>query len=145
MAIDDLMRELGLYRHPDCEYFSHIESGAFEIVDGSLAPLDFLQEGQYFRIVGSLFNDGVYVYPAEGLTEEKFSGAIWAMKGLKPLLELADDIETLENSIAAIQTTGFSSESYPNGYSYSTLSELPLELREKAMSIERRKSRFRKI
>ena len=34
--------------------------GKFTISGGSIAPLDFLQEGQYFRIVGSVFNDGVY-------------------------------------------------------------------------------------
>ena len=50
--------------------------GTFTISGGSIAPLDFLQEGQYFRIVGSVFNDGVYQYPAASLTDEVFEGAV---------------------------------------------------------------------
>ena len=42
-------------------------------------PLDFLQDGQYFRILGSVYNDGVYQYPAV-LTDEVFEGQIWAMR-----------------------------------------------------------------
>ena len=53
--------------------------GKFEISGGSIAPLDFLQEGQYFRIIGSVFNDGVHQYPASNLTDEVFHGAVWAM------------------------------------------------------------------
>ena len=53
--------------------------GKFEISGGSIAPLDFLQEGQYFRIVGSVFNDGVYQYPATSLTDEVSEGAVWSM------------------------------------------------------------------
>ena len=53
--------------------------GKFTISGESIAPLDFLQEGQYFRIVGSVFNDGVYQYPATSLTDEVFEGAVWAM------------------------------------------------------------------
>ena len=51
--------------------------GKFTISGGSIAPLDFLQEGQYFRIIGSVFNDGVHQYPASDLTDEVFNGAVW--------------------------------------------------------------------
>ena len=39
----------------------------FTVQDGSIT-LPFLQMGQYFRVVGSIFNDGVYQYPTKGLT-----------------------------------------------------------------------------
>ena len=55
----------------------HVQT--YTISGGSITPLDFLQEGQYFRIIGSVFNDGVHQYPAADLTDEVFHGAVWAM------------------------------------------------------------------
>lgn len=34
--------------------------GKFEISDGSIDLSDILSENQYFRIIGSVFNDGVH-------------------------------------------------------------------------------------
>ena len=34
-----------------------IHEGTFTITDGSIDLSDFLQDGQYFRICGSVFND----------------------------------------------------------------------------------------
>ena len=47
------------------------------IVGGTFS-VDFLKQGQYFRIVNSDFNDGVYKYPATGLKDEEFNGSIMA-------------------------------------------------------------------
>lgn len=88
----------------------------YTISGGSIAPLDFLQEGQYFRIVGSVFNDGVYQYPATSLTDEVFEGAVWAMAVPPTLIALATEIEEYNESDAA-KLTGFASESF-GGYSY---------------------------
>lgn len=74
--------------------------GKFEISGGSIAPLDFLQEGQYFRIVGSVFNDGVYQYPATSLTDEVFDGAVWAMAVPPTLIALSAEIEEYNKSDA---------------------------------------------
>ena len=74
--------------------------GTFEISGGSIAPLDFLQEGQYFRIVGSVFNDGVYQYPATSLTDEVFEGAVWAMRLPPAVIALAAEIEEYNKSYA---------------------------------------------
>ena len=52
-----------------------IHSGTFTIKDGGIA-LPFLANGQYFRIIGSVFNDGLHQYPAADLVDEEFSGAI---------------------------------------------------------------------
>ena len=54
--------------------------GRFEIKGGSI-ELPFLANGQYFRVIGSVFNDGVYQYQPGGmnLTDERFNGAVWAL------------------------------------------------------------------
>ncbi len=90
--------------------------GTFEISGGSIAPLDFLQDGQYFRIVGSTFNDGIYRYPTTGLTDESFNGAIWAMRIPPDVIALASEIEAYNNSEEA-KPSAFTSESF-GGYSY---------------------------
>ena len=95
-----------------------IHEGTFTINGGTIAPLDFLQEGQYFRIIGSVFNDGVHQYPATVLTDEVFSGAVWAMAIPPEFIALADKIKTYTESAEA-KPSAYTSESYPNGYSYS--------------------------
>ena len=90
--------------------------GTFTISGGSIAPLDFLQEGQYFRIVGSVFNDGVYQYPASDLTDEVFEGAVWAMAVPPTLIDLAAEIKAYNDSDAG-KASPFTSESF-GGYSY---------------------------
>ena len=90
--------------------------GKFEISGGSIAPLDFLQEGQYFRIVGSVFNDGVYQYPATSLTDEVFEGAVWAMAVPPTLIALSAEIEEYKESDAG-KTSPYTAESF-GGYSY---------------------------
>ena len=91
--------------------------GTFTISGGSIAPLDFLQEGQYFRIVGSVFNDGVYQYPATSLTDEVFEGAVWSMAVPSSVIDLAAEIKEYNDSDAG-KPSAYTSESYPNGYSY---------------------------
>ena len=71
--------------------------GTFTISGGSIAPLDFLKDGQYFRIIGSVFNDGVHQYPFPILTDEVFDGAVWAMAPPPALIALAAKIEKFEN------------------------------------------------
>ena len=90
--------------------------GTFTISGGSIAPLDFLQEGQYFRIVGSVFNDGVYQYPATSLTDEVFEGAVWAMAVPPTLIALAAEIKAYNDSDVG-KASPYTSESF-GGYSY---------------------------
>ena len=86
----------------------------YTIEDGGIT-LPFLVDGQYFRIVGSLFNDGVYQYPAE-LTDETFDGSVWAMAIPKALLFTVEEITawTAKNG----DSGPYTSESF-GGYSYS--------------------------
>lgn len=92
----------------------HIQT--YTISGGSIAPLDFLQEGQYFRIIGSVFNDGVHQYPASDLTDETFYGAVWSMAVPPAVIDLAAEIEEYNNSDAG-KASPYTSESF-GGYAY---------------------------
>lgn len=85
------------------------------IVEDGGITLPFLVDGQYFRIVGSLFNDGVYQYPAE-LTDETFDGSVWAMAIPKALLSTVKEITAWQAKNG--DSGPYTSESF-GGYSYS--------------------------
>ena len=108
--LDEILAEIRNY------FVVKVHSGDFEVIGGKLSPLDFLQNGQYFRIVGSVMNDGVYRYPYSGLTDETFSGEIWALAVPPTLIALAADIEEYEKK-AKETVSPFTSESF-GGYSY---------------------------
>ena len=112
MILTEICAELRNYFEvPNGRHF-----GKFEISGGSIAPLDFLQEGQYFRIIGSVFNDGVHQYPASDLTDEVFYGAVWAMSLPPSLIALTAEIEEYNNSDAG-KASPYTAESF-GGYSY---------------------------
>ena len=91
-----------------------IENGTIIVPDGSL------QNGQYFRIVGSVFNDGVHKYDpenAEQLTDEVFRGAIWTMAVPPSVVDLSERISEWETKYGESVSSPYSSESF-GGYSY---------------------------
>ena len=90
--------------------------GTFVIENGQLAPLDFLQNGQYFRIIGSVANDGVHQYPASDLIDEVFDGAVWEMRLPPAFLSLCAEIEEYVMAGSA-KPTPYVSESF-GGYAY---------------------------
>ena len=92
-------------------------SGRFTIVNGMISPADFLAVGQYYRIVGSVFNDGVHRYMEGAMTDEEFEGEVWAMTVPPALMSLAEEIEAYAASDAA-RASPYVSESF-GGYSYS--------------------------
>ena len=107
--------------HEINNWFVHTSyTDTFTISDGSIELSDMV-EGQYFRIIGSIFNDGVYQYPASNLTDETFDGAIWGLAIPKDFLDLVAEIETWQAKYGAIDSVAMSpytSESF-GGYSYS--------------------------
>lgn len=90
-------------------------SGEYSIKGGSIA-LDFLATGQYFWIKGSVFNDGLHVYPATDLTDEDFDGVVIAMAVPQALIALSDEIKAWVDKNG--QESPYTSESF-GGYSYS--------------------------
>lgn len=88
--------------------------GEYEILGGTLF-LDNIADGQYFRIIGSVFNDGVYEYPCYELTDEMFTGTVQLLAIPKELIELVEQIKQYIEKNP--ENTPFVSESW-NGYSY---------------------------
>lgn len=99
--------------------------GDLRISDGKITNTDFLnkiKENQYFRIVGSVFNDDVYQYTSDlTLQDEDFHGALWLMAVPKDFLALVVEIEAWQEKNGAsdsVAMSPFQSESF-GGYSYS--------------------------
>lgn len=102
------------------DIYEDIHYGWYTISNGSI-DLPYLIEGQYFRIVGSVLNDGVYQYPVTKLSDEEFTGAVWAMAVPPAVVALADEIKAWNEENAEIISSPFSSESF-GGYSYNKTS-----------------------
>lgn len=98
-------------------FVKDIYRGTFKITGGAI-DVDFLQDGQHFKIVGSVFNDAVYQYPAEDLIDEVFTGQIWAMAVPPAFIALCEEIEAWQEKYGAQVESPFTSESF-GGYSYS--------------------------
>ena len=65
-------------------------TGVFEIAGGCIGPPDgWLLDGQYFRIEGSVFNDGLHQWPAVDLRDETFTGEIAALAVPEAVIDLA--------------------------------------------------------
>ena len=94
-----------------------IHEGTYTIEDGGIA-LPFLANGQYFRICGSVFNDGLHQYPASDLKAETFEGTVWALAVPQAVIELAAEIEAWQTKSGDASVSPYQSESF-GGYSYS--------------------------
>lgn len=116
--LTELCAELKNYFLRDRE--NDIFVGTYTIADGGIESLAFLQNGQYFRIVGSVFNDGVHQYgdTRDVLTDETFDGAIWAMSVPPAVILLAEEIDSWNADNENTLSSPYQSESF-GGYSYS--------------------------
>lgn len=116
MTITDFCCELNNF------FKKEIYLGEFAIEGGQivLPAIVDIKNGQYFRIVGSVFNDGVYQHPAAGLTNETFRGAVWAMAIPPAAIDLFDEIKAWDTKYSQNEAVSspFQSESF-GGYSYS--------------------------
>lgn len=108
-----------------CEYLNNYFwekkiKGHFSVENKSLT-VSGLKDGQYFRILGSTFNDGVHVYPANDLVNEVFDGEIWAMAVPSTVIALTSEITAWQGKYGQATSEAlspFNSESF-SGYSYS--------------------------
>lgn len=96
-----------------------IHHGTYTIQDSGIV-LPFLRDGQYFRIMGSVFNDGLHQYgpDMELLQDETFNGAVWALAVPKALVELAGEVEAWQKKYGERAASMYSSESLAGQYSY---------------------------
>lgn len=142
MNITEICAEIRNYFPPMNQRhdMSYIHRGKFTISGGSISPSDFIKPNQYFRIVGSTFNDGVYQNKPETiekLVDEEFSGAVWAMAVPSSFIELCKEIDEwrIKNESAdSVNMSPFTSESF-GGYSYSKSSGRSSESSESGNSV----------
>lgn len=102
-------------------FFVEAWQGTVVIKNGSV-ELPFLKEGQYFRIFGSVFNDGLHQYPdGEGLFDETFNGIIWALAVPTQVVKLAAEIDEWQKKNSDASKSPYQSESF-GGYTYTKAS-----------------------
>ena len=92
-------------------------SGEFTIKDSDIT-VPGLVRGQYFRIDGSVFNDGVHRYGEISMNgDETFTGTITPM-AVPPAFEaVAAEVEEWKQKNAEVINSPYQSESF-GGYSY---------------------------
>lgn len=98
-------------------FVKDIKKDEFTISNGTLDLSGLVQDGQYFRVVGSIFNDGLYVYPYSEFKDETFKGEIWALAVPQEVIDLAEDIEewSRKNPDSAYVSESFGGYSYTKG------------------------------
>lgn len=97
-------------------FVKDVHSGIFKVSDRSL-QVEFLQEGQYFKVVGSVFNDGIHKYPDDTLVDEVFTGTVIAMAVPPSVIALSLEIEDWMDKYGSVANSPYQSESF-GGYSY---------------------------
>lgn len=92
----------------------------FTIANGTLSGVSFLQPGQYYRIVGSVFNDGLHQFgnDTDTLTDETFYGDIYPLAPTRAFLALAASIAAWRGKHEAAARSPYTSEGF-GPYSYS--------------------------
>ncbi len=97
-----------------------IHADNYTIANGQISPISFVKQGQYYRIVGSALNDGVYKHGVDDLqlVDEEFFGSVWAMRLPKSFIALCTEISGWVTANANALAGPYQSESFA-GYSYS--------------------------
>jgi len=93
-----------------------IENGQIVFPEGDME----IQRGQFFRVIGSVFNDGAWMYGIDQLNDETFTGAVWLMAVPQAVVLLAAEVEAWQQKYGGVNSENmspFSSESF-GGYSY---------------------------
>ena len=125
MSLSELCKELNNWFVRD---ENDIHLGTFSIIGGVIRAhdrhntiaLDGLIDGQYFRVVGSLMNDGVYNAPTTFPQDETFDGAVWSMAVPQAVIDLSKEIDDWVAKYGVPDSAAmspFTSESF-GGYSY---------------------------
>lgn len=90
--------------------------GCFTVRDGAL-EVPSLAEGQYYRIVGSTFNDGLHKEGDTDLTDEEFNGKVYLLAVPSTFLDLCEEIEKWVELNSKTILGPFKYESF-GGYTY---------------------------
>lgn len=80
-----------------------------------------IQEGQFFLVEDSVFNDGLYQYPCASLQDEQFKGAVTTLRIPSDIIQIAKESIKWEEDNAKTLNSPLQSESF-GGYSYTKAS-----------------------
>ena len=116
-----------------CEHIHNLfvqsaKRGTFNIAGGMIA-LPFLLDGQRFLISGSVFNDGMYTYHADGikdddnaeevgLQDETFAGTICALAVPPAVIALSAEVKAWVDQNGENVSSPYTSEQVIGVYSY---------------------------
>lgn len=117
MNISELCGDLNNWFEVDGMGRSAKISGTFEIADGAIDLSSFIKPGQYFRVLGSVYNDGAHKYGENDLTDETFSGEVRAMWVPNAVIVLLNDMNDWDTKYGEAINSPYTSESF-GGYSY---------------------------
>lgn len=109
-------------------FIQKVHSGEYTIENGTVS-LPFLLDGQRFRIVGSVLNDGVYTYhqgdihtddddEAVGLRDETFSGDVVAMAVPPAVVAMSAEVKEWVEKYRDTVNSPYTSENVIGVYSY---------------------------
>lgn len=92
--------------------------GTFKVAGGALLlPDGFLKDGQYLRVIGSTFNDGLHCWPVSDMVDEDFAGEVQALAIPPAVISLSGEIEKWRTENQKALDAPYASESF-GGYSY---------------------------
>lgn len=112
-------------RHCRNWFIRTTRTGDFMISGGVLTGAEsWLLPGQYYRVMGSVLNDGVHRYgdAEDTLTDEAFSGRVDALAPPRDFLQLAAEIDGWQAKFGEAAASPYSSENLTGYYSYTKAS-----------------------
>lgn len=92
--------------------------GTFVISGGMLTTEIGLLDGQFYKVEGSVLNEGVHKHPDESLKDETFDGTIIKMAVPVDVIELETEINDWIEKYGDVVKSPYNSESF-SVYSYS--------------------------
>jgi len=108
-------------------WFERGTSSVAGVSEGSLTPGPDVPSGAWYRLQGSLLNDGLHLHPADDLVDEEFNGTVTVLAIPRPLLQVVDEISQWVADTAGAEEFArkakFQSESF-GGYSYTLRGDL---------------------
>lgn len=119
--------------------YDSIDVYSCQIDEGALpaSVTSSLLEGQWYRIRGSILNDGLHQHPAVDLTDETFDGGLDTLVIPKPLLRVVEEIqgyiERNADAVERAQSSPYQSESF-GGYTYTLRSDLTADSASQGLS-----------
>lgn len=119
MMLYEVLNRLGIFRYTNAgQLVKEVVQGDFAISDGVISSSSLtLSDGQYYAILGSDMNDGVYQFGIDTLIDERFSGSVYVLRYNRAFFDLVTEMEEWNEKNGDKLNSPYTSESF-GGYSY---------------------------